>query len=114
MILGLQITALMFSFIMIYFALLHFRRRELESVEIVVWFTVWLFAIFAIVFPDIFQVYARQFKFARLFDMMVVGGIIIIFAMVARVYLAVKRTEKKLEELVRKESFKHVKKRKSN
>lgn len=110
MILGLQIISLAFTFGMLYFATLHYRRGELNTQEVVVWFGVWIFAIFAIVFPDLLQTFAKQFKFARLFDMMVIGGLILVITMVSRAYISTRRMEKKLEDFVRKEALKDVKK----
>lgn len=105
MILGLQISALVFSFAMIYFAVLHFKRRELSLREIVSWILIWVFVILAVLFPDILQTFARDFQFARLFDMMVVGGIMVAIYLSVKAYLGAKRVEKKIEELVRKEAF---------
>ena len=106
MILGLQITTLAFSFVMIYFAILNYKRGELKRSEVIVW----LFVIFAIIFPDLLQSFAKEFRFARLFDMMVVGGMILVIAMVSKMYIRTNRTQKKLDEFVRKEALKNVKK----
>jgi hypothetical protein len=110
MILGLQITTLAFSFVMIYFAILNYKRGELKRSEVVIWVIVWLFVIFAIIFPDLLQSFAKEFRFARLFDMMVVGGMILVIAMVSKMYIRTNRTQKKLDEFVRKEALKNVKK----
>jgi len=110
MIIGLQIVTLLFSFVMVYFAALHYKRGEIDRIEIIVWFIVWSFAIVAIVFPDLLQSFAKEFKFARLFDMMVVGGLILVIAMVSKAYISTRRIEKKVEKLVREEALKNVKK----
>lgn len=112
MIFGLQIVSLAFSLVMIYFAVLHYRRKELNNLEIAIWLGVWSFAIITIIFPDLLKTFAKEFKFARLFDMMVVGGLILVIAMVSKAYVATKRMEKKLEDYVRKEALKDVKKTK--
>ena len=110
MIIGIQISTLIFSFVMIYFAILHYKRREIDRVEMSVWFLVWAFAIVAIVFPDPLQSFAREFRFARLFDLMVVGGLILVIVMVTKAYVSIKRIEKKVERMVRNETLKNVKK----
>ncbi|KKR71432.1 MAG: hypothetical protein UU12_C0001G0015 [Candidatus Woesebacteria bacterium GW2011_GWA2_40_7b] len=110
MILGLQIITLLFALTMVYFAVLNFKRREIDRSEMVVWVGVWTFAIIAIIFPDSLQLFARNFKFARLFDMMVVGGLILVIMMVSKAYISTRRTEKKLEKFVRKDALKNVKK----
>jgi len=108
MIIGIQVTGIIFCFSMIYFAILHFKRREINLVEICVWLLVWIFALVAVLFPDILKTFARSFLFARLFDMMVVGAIIVVMVMTTRSYVGVRKIEKKLEELVRKAALNEV------
>lgn len=108
MIIGLQIVTLLFSLCMIYFAALHYRRKEISKFEMFVWLGAWLFASFAIVFPDALQSFARTFRFARLFDMMVVGGMILVIIMVSRVYITSNRIQKKIEKMVRKHAIKNA------
>jgi hypothetical protein len=105
MIIGIQLVGIIFSFSMIYFAILHFKRREINLIEIGVWLLVWSFALVAVLFPDILQTFARSFMFARLFDMMVVGAIIIVMIMTVRSYVGMRKIENKLEDFVRKEAF---------
>lgn len=104
----LQILAIIFSLGMIYFALLHFRRNEISSVEMGSWTLVWVLLIVVAFFPDFIRQFARTFLFTRLFDLLVVGGIALCIFMVARAYLTSRRLEKKLEEYVRKEALKNV------
>ena len=75
-----------------------------------VWTGIWLFAVLAIVFPDLLQTFAKEFKFARLFDMMVVGAFILVFTMVAKAYIAARRMERKIDDYVRQDALKNVKK----
>jgi hypothetical protein len=105
MIIGIQLVGIIFSFSMIYFAVLHFKRREIDLIEVSVWLLVWSFTLVAILFPDILQTFARSFLFARLFDMMVVGAIMIMMVMAARSYVVVRKIEKKIEDMVRKEAL---------
>lgn len=110
---GLQILALIFSFVMIYFALIHYKKGTLKGFEMIIWFVMWLFAIFAVVFTDILRSFAKTFYFTRLFDMMVFGGFVLVITLAAKSYITTKKLEKKLEDLVRKEALsKSNKKRK--
>lgn len=105
MIIGMQLIGITFSLVMIYFAVLHFKKGEITVSEIVVWIVAWFFAIIATIFPDILKTFARTFLFARLFDLMMVGSILLISAMTARTYLTTRKLEKKLEDLTRKETL---------
>ena len=106
MIIGLQIIALLFAFSMIYFAVLNYKRGEINGVEIAGWLVVWVGTIFVVIFPELLNTFARTFFFARVFDMMVVAGFILVISMVSLAYIKTKKNEKKLEELVRKLSLK--------
>ena len=112
MILGLQITAAIFALIMIYLAIIHYKKGELNGMEIFSWVVIWSVTIFAVVFPEILRTYARSFSVSRLFDLMVLGGFVLVISMVASAYVRTRRMEKKLEELVRKEALKDATKTK--
>ena len=101
MILGLQLTAIIFSLVMIYFALIHYKKGQLNGTEILSWIIIWIAAMFVVAFPEILRTYARTFFVTRVFDLMVLGGFILVISLVSAAYVRSKRTEKKLEELVR-------------
>jgi len=114
MIIGLQITAIIFALTMIYFAILNFKRKEIEATELVSWVIIWIVTIFVVIFPNILRNFAQRFSVTRLFDLMVVAGFIVVISMSAFVYMKAKRLEKKLEEMVRKDSLKKIKSSKWN
>lgn len=107
MIIGLQIIALLFSFSMIYFAILNYKRKELNGMEIGSWLIMWTTAIIIVVFPALLEGFARTFFVSRVFDLMVVGGFIFVISLVAMAYMKTKRLEKKLEGLIRKDALKN-------
>lgn len=106
MIIGLQIIAILFSLSMIYFAVLNYKRREINRMELIGWMVIWIGTIIVVVFPELLRTFAKTFLFARVFDMMVVGAFILVISMVVSAYMRTKRNEKKLEDLVRKLSLK--------
>src|SRR3990167_10977732 len=101
MIIGLQIIAILFAFSMVYFAVLHYKRGELNGVEIWSWLVMWAFAVVVVVFPEILRPFARTFLVSRVFDLMVIGGFILVISLVGSAYVRTKRLEKKLEDMVR-------------
>lgn len=113
MILGLQIIAIIFALIMVYFAYLHFRRGDLNKIEMTLWFLVWAFTVVVVFFPDILRAFSKTYLSTRLFDLMVVGAIILIMTMVSVVYIKVRTMDKRLEEYVRKEALMEIKGKKS-
>lgn len=109
MILGLQIIALIFSLMMIYFAYLHYRRGEINSLEITFWFVAWISAIFMALFPEVFRVFSAKIAISRAFDLAMIGGFILTTPIVYIAYVRTKRLERKLEELIREEAKKELK-----
>jgi hypothetical protein len=106
MIVGLQITGIFFALAMIYFALLHYKKQHLSSMEIVSWIVIWVFVILIVLFPDIVRVYSMSFAVSRVLDLLIGGAFIIIFIMVSSSYVRVNKLEKRIEELVRKLALK--------
>jgi len=106
MIIGLQIIALIFAFSMVYFAVLHFKRGEIGKGEILSWAVMWGAAIVVIIFPELLRKFASTFLVTRVFDLMTIGGFILVISLVGSAYLRTKRNEKKIEELVRREALK--------
>lgn len=109
MILGLQAIALIFSLIMIYFAYLHYKRGEINGLEISLWIIGWIVAIFMAIFPEFFRTFSATIAISRAFDLAMVGGFILIIPMTYLSYIRTKRLEKKIEQLVRNESLKDTK-----
>lgn len=109
MILGLQIIALIFALIMIYFAYLHYRRGEINGMEMLFWMISWVGAMFIVVFPDVFRTFARTISITRAFDLAVLGGFILIIPIIYLAYIRSKKIEKKLEQLIRETALKDVK-----
>jgi hypothetical protein len=105
MIIGLQIIAILFSFSMIYFAVLSYKKKELNGMEVISWLILWVFAIIVVVFPQLLRVFSTTFLVTRVFDLMVIGGFVLVISMVASAYIRTKRLEKKLEDLVRREAL---------
>jgi hypothetical protein len=111
MILGLQIIAIIFALILIYFALLHYKRNELSRDEIVFWVTIWIAVILIIIFPEFLRQLALNFFITRLFDLLVVGAFILLISMVSTLYVKTKRLENKLERIIRKDTLSKLDKR---
>jgi hypothetical protein len=111
MIFGLQILAILFSFFMIYFAVIAFKKHELSGLEIFSWIILWTGTIVIVVFPSLLRTFSTTFLLTRVFDLMVVGGFVIVISISASAYIKTKKAEKKLEELVRKIALQNAKRK---
>lgn len=106
---GIQIIAIIFSIFMIYFATINYRKGEINGVEILSWIVVWIGAIFIVVFPDIIRTFAATFLITRIFDLMTMGGFILVISMGLKNYLSVRKIEKLIEKMVREDAIRNVK-----
>lgn len=106
MVLGLQVVAIVFALMMVYFAYLHYLRGELNGMEILSWFVIWTVTIGIVIFPQLLQTFAQTFAITRVFDLMVVGAFILVISISYKVYIRTKKLEKKMEDLVREEALK--------
>lgn len=109
MILGLQITGLLFALMMVYFAILHFKKGHLNAIEIASWIIIWVLVIFIVLFPEIVRIYAASFAISRVLDLLVAGAFIVVFVMVTGAYIRVNQLEKRIDDLVRKLALKEKK-----
>lgn len=107
MILGLQITGILFSLFMIYFALLHYKKGQLNGMEISSWIVIWSLVILIVIFPEVVRVYASTIAISRVLDLLIGGAFVVIFIMVSSAYVKVNKVEKRMEELVRKLALKN-------
>ena len=112
MILGLQIIAIVFSLSMIYFAVLYYKRGELNSIEIASWLIFWILTMVVVIFPEFLRALATKFFITRLFDLIVVAGFLLVISMTAKTYIRTRKIEKKLEDYVRQEAVDSLKKTK--
>lgn len=114
MILGLQVIALVFSLIMIYFAYLHFRRNEINALELLFWFAAWMGATFIAIFPEVFRAFSATIAISRAFDLAMIGAFMLIIPTVYISYVRTKRIERKIEDLVRKEALRPLDEKQKN
>ena len=112
MIIGLQIIAIIFALIMIYFAYLHYRRGEINGIEILFWLIAWIGAIIIVLFPEFFRAFSQTIAISRAFDLAVLGGFLVTIPLIYFAYVRTKRLEKKLEDLVRKQALDDLKNKK--
>jgi hypothetical protein len=109
MIIGLQLTAIIFSLIMIYLATINYQRKEISVWEVLAWWIIWVVTIIIVIFPSLLSDFARSFSITRVFDLMVVGGFILVISLTYRSYIKMKRLDKKMEQLVRETALRDLK-----
>lgn len=109
MIIGLQIIALVFILIMVYFTYLHLKRGEINGMEASFLLIAWIGAVFITLFPAIFKAFSETIAISRSFDLAVLGGFVMVIPLIYNSYVRSKKIEKKLEDFIRKEALKEIK-----
>jgi hypothetical protein len=98
---GVQILAILFVLWMTYFSFLHFKRHEFTIYEYTVWQLLWIGLAVIVMFPGTTRIITRTLGFYRAFDFLTVGGIVILFGIVFRMYVLQRRLQRQMENLVR-------------
>lgn len=104
-----QIIATLFALFMMYTVKLYNKKRALGAAETSFWFTVWTFFILVCLFPDLLKGISHTLHFSRVFDLLIVAALMVISFITFINYLRHKTLEQKIEDLVRKISFKKTK-----
>jgi len=99
--LGLQILGIIFGLIMCYFTFLNFKKNELSVQEHTLWQLVWICFIVLVVFPGLAQPIVDKLHFNRTMDLLTVAGFVFLTAVIYNNYITVKKTQRRVEELVR-------------
>lgn len=102
---GLQLVAIIFALWMIYFSYLHYRRREFNRIEFVLWQVLWLGLLIVVIVPRSVNFILQAFSITRTFDLVVVVGVVILFGISFRNYVIIKRIRKQLEDVVRQKAL---------
>jgi len=108
-ILGVQIIAILFAVFMIYVSFLNWKRKDINGGEIFFWTALWLGFIFIALFPDVLQNITQKLFFTRVMDFLMVVAFIILAFLGFQNHVSNRRMERKIEELIRKETKREVK-----
>jgi len=97
-----QIGAALFSLFMHYVIFLHYKRRSVSLIEAAFWHSLWLLFIIVALFPNLLLGITQLMRFQRVFDLLVVGGMMMLSVVVFLTYFNQKRTNARFENVIRK------------
>ncbi len=110
-ILGVQIIAILFAVFMVYVSFLHWKRKDINGGEIYFWILLWATFIFVTLFPNILQSVTRLLFFTRVMDLLMLLAFMILAYLGFQNHISNRRMEKKIEELIREDALKPLKKK---
>jgi hypothetical protein len=105
-----QFLGSIFGVAMMYFTFVRFKRKELNSTELFVWFTGWILLVLVAIFPFTLDAIIGQLNFYRRLDFFVVFGFFVLLGLAFYNYMLMKKMERRMEILVRKQALKDAKK----
>ncbi len=102
---GIQVLAFLFSCGMAYVTYTAYRKHSFGRGSLALWEAIWVLVGTSSVFPGVFAPLVTTLRLARLMDLVVVVGMIVLGAIVFQMYLAVADMQRKLEALVRQRTL---------
>lgn len=100
-ILGVQILGILFGFFMVYYSFLQYKRKEFTIKEYTFWIVFWGAFVTVTIFPQILDPLLKTLSIARAMDFFIVIGFLFIIFVIFYTYTLVRKTQRKLEEVVR-------------
>lgn len=96
-----QLLACAFALAMGYLSYVGFRRRQFGVGGFIFWEVIWAGLVLVSLAPGLFQPLARTFRVARLMDLVVVVGMLVLGAVTYQNFVTVQRLRRQVERLVR-------------
>ncbi len=105
MITGVQILGTIFGLFMFYFSFLHFKRREFNLYQLIIWETLWFSFLIAVIFPGNVNIFTERLGITRAFDLFAIVAFMVILSLSFHNYVLLARLERKIEKQVREQAL---------
>ena len=110
MLLGIQIFGVFFAILMIYMVFVSQKKKEFNSTEYILWIVVWILFIVITIFPSILDFFTESLSLPRTLDLLLIMGILCILGLLFYNYIAIRKINRKVEDIVRKIAIERKKK----
>lgn len=98
---GIQLIAVAFAGLMIFVTYNSYRRAQLRIYEFGLWMAIWAGLALISIFPDRLRSVIAPLQIARLLDLVIIAGLLLLSAIVFSLNRSVRRLEDRLAALVR-------------
>ena len=109
MINALQVLGIAYILFMLYLSFLYYKRNNYSARSFIFWIVVWFIGGLLLIFPQNISFLTQQISVARVLDFYLIVGLMFFSAICFFSFAAVKRTESKVEELVRQMALRRKK-----
>jgi hypothetical protein len=106
MIFGVQILAIVFLALMMYFTFVNYKRKNYGFQSLILWMSVWLGAIILVSVPKTIYGIMQTLEIQRTADFFTLVGFAFFTAIIFYIYTLVKKNSYKMERLVRELAIK--------
>lgn len=102
MLLGIQILGVLFGMFMLYLTFIYGKRKEFNTTEGTIWIIAWILFIFLAILPRSLDFLVKDIlSVSRTMDFLIILGFMFVLGVTFYNYYLLKKTQKKLENLVR-------------
>lgn len=101
MISGIQAIVVLFGVGMLYLSYVYYRRKDFSLPDLSLWVIITIGGIVPILFPERFEFLLTPLTVYSVFDLLTVGGLVVLFAITFRMYKVTRQNERKVDEVVR-------------
>lgn len=103
-----QLGAVLFGLWMIYEIFIFAKKKVLNSAEAGFWLSLWLMFIVIALFPNLLLGITQILRFSRVFDLLVVGALMILTLLIFMSYFTQKQVKQRVEYLIKQLAIKEV------
>ena len=100
-----QLLAAVFALFMMYVVRLKSQKYRFGAFETICWYVLWILFVYLAIFPATLLGIAQVLRFARVFDLLVVGAFMILTGLVMYLYFLVREMQAKIDTLVRQRAL---------
>jgi hypothetical protein len=98
---GIQIIGVLFGVFMMYYTFLHYKRKEFTIKEYGFWMVLWAVFILVTLYPGVLDPVLESLSIARALDFFIIVGFLFLIGVIFYTYTIVRKSQKKIEEIVR-------------
>lgn len=98
---GVQIVGIIFACFMIYLTFLYYKRGDYVTRDFFMWLIAWLIVILILIFPQVIYGVRERLMIQETVDVVIIAGFMFFSVIVFYLYTITKKTEGKVEKLVR-------------
>jgi len=114
MITSIQFVGIVFALFMLFLTYYSFKRKSFKIYDLIFWGIIWIGVLFASIFPSSLRTVVSFFNVADVMSLMIVLAFIILFINSFYLYYVVRKSQIKIEYVVKELSFERKFKRKTH